>query len=87
MEKTKLLSKYIRQRMKEQAFQNFPPLLAARAFIGMIIYYVQSQELYGMKSHFNFPQKRVVDTFVEIFLNGLTGNSRRNGTQKRKPRP
>lgn len=86
MEKTKFLSKDVCQRIKEQAFQNFPPLLAARAFIGMIIYYVQSQELYGMKSHFNFSQKRAVDTFVEIFLNGLTGSSRRNGTPKRKSR-
>jgi len=83
-EKTKFLSKYIRQRIKEQAFQKVPPLLAARAFIGMIIYYVQSQELYGMKSHFNFSRKRVVDTLVEIFLNGLTGKSRGNKGQERK---
>ena len=84
MEKTKLLSKYIRQRIKEQAFQNVPPLLAARAFMGMILHYVQSQELYGLKDHFNFSQKRVVDTFVETFLNGLTGKAKKNGTQKRK---
>jgi AcrR family transcriptional regulator len=84
MEKTKLLSKYIRQRIKEQAFQNVPPLLAARAFMGMILYYVQSQELYGLKDHFNFSQKKVVDTFVETFLNGLTGKAKKNGTQKRK---
>ncbi len=73
-EKTKLISKYIRQRIKEQAFQKVSPLLAARAFIGMIIYYIQSQELYGMKRHFNFSRKRVIDTFVEIFLNGLAEN-------------
>jgi len=84
MEKTKLLSKYIRQRIKEQAFQNVPPLLAARAFMGMILHYVQSQELYGLKDHFNFSQKKVVDTFVETFLNGLTGKAKKNGTQKRK---
>jgi hypothetical protein len=84
MERTKLLSKYIRQRIKEQAFQNVPPLLAARAFMGMILHYVQSQELYGLKDHFNFSQKKVVDTFVETFLNGLTGKAKKNGTQKRK---
>jgi AcrR family transcriptional regulator len=87
MERTKLLSKYIRQRIKEQAFQNVPPLLAARAFMGMILHYVQSQELYGLKDHFNFSQKKVVDTFVETFLNGLTGKAKKNGTQKRKPNP
>jgi AcrR family transcriptional regulator len=84
MERTKLLSEYIRQRIKERAFRKVPPLLAARAFIGMIIHYVQSQELYGMKDFFPFSQKRVVDTFVETFLNGLTGNAKKNGTPKRK---
>jgi AcrR family transcriptional regulator len=84
MGKTKLLSKYIRQRIKEQAFQNVPPFLAARAFMGMILYYVQSQELYGLKDHFNFSQKKVVDTFVETFLNGLKGNAKKNGSQKGK---
>lgn len=84
MDRTKLLSDYIRQRIKERAFRRVPPLLAARAFIGMIIHYVQSQELYGMKDFFHFSQKKVVDTFVETFLNGLTGNAKKNGTQKRK---
>ncbi len=87
MEKTKLLSGYIRQRIKEGAFRKVPPLLAARAFMGMAIHYVQSREIYGMKDLSRFSQKRVVDTFVETFLNGLTGNTKKNGTQKRKSNP
>jgi AcrR family transcriptional regulator len=83
-ERTKLLSGYIRQRIKEGAFRKVPPFLAARAFMGMAIHYVQSQEIYGMKNFLRFSQKKVVDTFVETFLNGLTGNSKKNGTQKRK---
>ncbi len=74
MEKTKLLSKYIRQRIREKAFKKVPPLLAARAFMGMVLYYVQGQEIYGMKRFFHFPQEKVVDTFVDSFLNGLNGN-------------
>jgi AcrR family transcriptional regulator len=84
MERTKLLSKYIRQRIKEKAFKKVPPLLAARAFMGMILHYVQSQEIYDLKKFFHFSQKKVVDTFVDTFLNGLTGNIKKNGTQKRK---
>ena len=84
MERTKLLSGYIRQRIKEGAFRKVPPLLAARAFMGMAIHYVQSQEIFGMKNFLRFSQKRVVDTFVETFLNGLTGKAKKNGTQKRK---
>jgi len=71
MEKAKLLSKYIRQRIKEKTFRKVPPLLAARAFIGMVIHYVQAQEIYGMKKFFHFSHKKVVETFVDAFLNGL----------------
>jgi AcrR family transcriptional regulator len=84
MGNTRLLSQYIRQRIKEQAFKKVPPLLAARAFIGMIIFYVQSQEIYSLKNFFHFPQKKVVDTFVETFLNGLTGNAKNHGHAKPK---
>lgn len=73
-ERTRLLSEYIRQRIKEKAFKKVHPVLAARAFIGMVIQYVQAQEIYGMKNLFRFSQKKVVDTFVDAFLNGLKGN-------------
>ncbi len=71
MEKTKLLSQYIRQRIKEKGFRKVCPLLAARAFVGMAVQYVVAQEIYGMKNLSRFPQKKVVDTFVDTFLNGL----------------
>jgi AcrR family transcriptional regulator len=87
MEKTKLLSDYIRQRIKEGAFKNISPRLAARAFIGMIVQYVHAQEIYGLKKYFHPSQKKVVDTFVETFLHGLIENAGSNGTPKRKPGP
>jgi AcrR family transcriptional regulator len=86
MGKTRLLAKYIRQRIKEKAFKPVSPLLAARAFMGMIIHYVQFREIYGMKSFLKFSQRKAVNTFVETFLNGLTGESKRNGNGKRKTR-
>ena len=84
IERTKLLSNYIRQRIKEKAFRKVPPLLAARAFMGMILHYVQSQEIYDLKKFFHFSQKKVVDTFVDTFLNGLTGDPKENGNSRRK---
>jgi AcrR family transcriptional regulator len=84
MGRTRLLSDYIRQRIKEKAFKPVPPLLAARAFMGMIIHYVLFREIYGMKSFLKFSQKKAVNTFVDTFLNGLTGSINKNGTQKRK---
>lgn len=87
MEKTRLLADYIRQRIKEKAFKPVPPLLAARAFMGMIIHYVQFREIHGMKNIMKFSQKKAVQTFVDTFLNGLTGESKKNGNGKRKTRP
>jgi hypothetical protein len=86
MGKTRLLADYIRQRIKEKAFKPVPPLLAARAFMGMIIHYVQFREIYGMKSFMKFSQEKAVRTFVDTFLNGLTGESKKNGNRKRKTR-
>jgi len=74
VERTKLLSEYIRQRIKEKAFKKVPPMLAARAFMGMVMHYVQAEEIYGMKNTSHFSQKRVVDTLVDAFLNGLKGS-------------
>ncbi len=75
MEKTRLLSRYIRRRIKEKMFKKVPPLLAAQAFIGMVMDYAYFQEIYGMKNLFHFSQKKVVDTFVDSFLDGLRGNA------------
>jgi len=86
MGRTRLLADYIRQRIKEKAFKPVPPLLAARAFMGMIIHYVQFREIYGMKNFLKFSQKKAVQTFVDTFLNGLTGESKKNGNGKRKTR-
>ncbi len=86
MGRTRLLADYIRQRIKEKAFKPVPPLLAARAFMGMIIHYVQFREIYGMKNILKFSQKKAVQTFVDTFLNGLIGESKKNGNGKRKTR-
>ena len=73
MEKSRLLSAYIRQRIKEKAFKKVSPMLAARAFIGMTVNYVMSQEIYGMKYFSRFSRKKAVDTLVDTFLTGLQG--------------
>ena len=83
-ERTRLLSQYIRQRIKERAFKKISPMLAARAFMGMVINYVQTQEIHGMKATSRFSEKKVVDTFVDTFLNGLKGSRTSNGTRERK---
>lgn len=67
-----LLSDYIERRITERAFKNVNPVLAARAFIGMVINYILVQEIFGEKKRKKIKREVVVDTFVKIFLEGIT---------------
>ncbi len=64
------LSGYIQQRIEEGAFKPVIPLIAARAFMGMLIYHRLLTVLFGAE----LPQssEEIVETFVPIFLLGLT---------------
>jgi AcrR family transcriptional regulator len=79
VEKTALLSRYIKWRIDEGSFKDVNPVIAARAFIGMIVNYVQSMEIYKMKDLLGYSHNEVVETLVEIFLNGLKEERYKNG--------
>lgn len=65
------LSHYFKQGIKEGKFKRLNPGLAARAFIGMIIYYGMVQEIFGGKGFKTFKRGEVVENFVAIFLGGI----------------
>ena len=73
------LAGYIRTRIEEGAFQKVDPLLASRAFIGMVVHHRLLHEIFGVPMHRS--HEDTVATYVELFLNGLR-NRRTNG----KPR-
>ncbi len=66
-----LIADYIDTRIKDGAFKNLNPLYSSKAFIGMIINQIIVQELFGEKKRIKTNKKELVDTFVEIFLDGL----------------
>lgn len=66
-----LLCDYIETRVADGAFKKVEPLYASQAFIGMIVNHIIVRELFGDKKRNNTDQKRLVETFVEIFLNGI----------------
>ncbi len=79
-----ILSEYIRKRMDEGKFRRVNELLAARAFLGMVIYHSWVQDLYGGKRYQNFDIKEVSRTMAEIWLAGMQprrapSSSRSNG--------
>jgi AcrR family transcriptional regulator len=66
-----LLAEFIRQRIADGAFRPVDPLLAARGFLGMIIYHSWVQELFGGKRYQKFSVQQVSRTMVEIWLRGM----------------
>lgn len=61
---------YVRTRIDEGAFRKVDPLLAARAFIGMVVHHRLLHEIFGVPMHRS--HEDTVNTYVELFLNGLT---------------
>jgi AcrR family transcriptional regulator len=66
-----LLCDYIEIRIGDGAFKKVHPLYASQAFIGMVINHIIVQELFGEKKRNSTDQERIVETFVQIFLEGL----------------
>jgi len=67
------LATYIHTRIQERAFRNVDPLLAARAFIGMVVHHRLLHEIFGVPMHRS--HEETVVTYVELFLNGLRETS------------
>ncbi|MEE8184771.1 MAG: TetR/AcrR family transcriptional regulator [Thermodesulfobacteriota bacterium] len=65
------LAGHIRRLIREGLIRKVDPIIAARAFMGMVLHYSMSQEIYGLKRYYKRANKSVVDMFVEIFFEGL----------------
>lgn len=66
-----LLADFIRRRIAEGRFRVVDPLLAARGFLGMVIYHSWVQELFGGKRYQKFDVQQVSQTLAEIWLQGM----------------
>lgn len=76
-----VLASYIEQRIEDGAFQPVPTLVAARAFMGMLIYHRLLTVLF--RAPLTQEPKDIVHTFVTVFLDGLT----RQPDQAKKKKP
>ncbi len=63
------LAAYIRTRIQDGAFRPVDPLLAARAFIGMVVHHRLLHEIFGVPMHRS--HEETVATYVDLFLAGL----------------
>jgi AcrR family transcriptional regulator len=69
-----LLADYIRRGIADARFRNVDPLLAARGFLGMLVYHFQIQELFGGKRVQTFDPHQVSETLVDLWLKGMERN-------------
>jgi AcrR family transcriptional regulator len=70
-----VLAGYIRRRIESGAFRDLDPLLAARGFLGMVIYHSWVQELFGGKRYQDFSVQEVSGTLAEVWLQGMLNRS------------
>jgi AcrR family transcriptional regulator len=67
------LAGYVRRRIDDGAFRPIDPLLAARAFFGIIVHHRLLHDIFGMPMHRSYED--TVATYVDLFLDGLRGKS------------
>ena len=76
-----LIAEYIARRIEQGAFRPVNPLLAARGFVGMIVYHSLIQEIYGARHYQDFDVKEVSEVLTDIWLGGIEV---RNGLKPRR---
>lgn len=65
------LARHIRKLIRGGVFRRVDALLAARGFLGMVVYHFLIQELFGGRRYQNFATRRVCRTLAEIWLEGM----------------
>jgi AcrR family transcriptional regulator len=65
------LAGHIRGRIRQGAFRKTDPLLAARGFLGMVVYHFLIQELFGGEQYQQFDPADVAETLSQIWLAGM----------------
>ncbi len=71
-----VLAKFVRMGIAAGRFRDVDPLLAARAFLGMVVYHSWMQELYGAKEIHDFDNELVSQTLAAIWLQGMQPEKR-----------
>jgi AcrR family transcriptional regulator len=79
-EQYEMVARYIRRRVQQGAFRNVDATLAARGFLGMVIYHYLIQELFGGKRQADYDAGEVGRELAELWLRGVVADpKRRNG--------
>jgi AcrR family transcriptional regulator len=66
-----VLAEFVQKRIAEGRFRPIDPLIAARGFLGMVIYHSWVQELFGGKRYQTFSVQEVSETLARLWLEGI----------------
>lgn len=66
-----VLGDYIQQRIDVGEFRPMDPQLAARGFLGMIVYHSLIQDLFGGKKFHPYEVREVAESMTDIWLEGM----------------
>jgi len=77
------LAAHIRERIKSGEFRDVDPLLAARGFLGMVVYHFLIQELFGAKRYQRFDRQTVCEAFSDLWLAGVSSERKPHLKKKR----
>jgi AcrR family transcriptional regulator len=69
------LTGYIARRIEAGAFRAVDPVIAARAFLGMVSDYMNVRVVFQQQAAYPQPIEEVVETFVSLFLTGIRAAS------------
>lgn len=65
------IENHIKELIGEGVFRKVDPSVATAAFMGMVLHYSISQELYGLKKYYKWPNEHVIESFVDIYFEGM----------------
>jgi AcrR family transcriptional regulator len=78
-----LLAEYIRGRIRAGAFRRVDPVLAARAFLGMVFNHFLVQEVLGERRFHKFDMRKVCEVFADIWVQGMRAHPVKKGLVRR----
>jgi AcrR family transcriptional regulator len=77
-----VLAAFVRRGIEDGRFREVDPLLAARGFLGMVIYHSWIQELYGGKAMQDFDAGEVSRIMADVWLQGMRPQNGVSDVQK-----
>jgi AcrR family transcriptional regulator len=66
-----ILGDYIQKRINDEEFRPVDPQLAARGFLGMIVYHSLIQDLFGGNKFQTYDLREVAESMADIWLQGM----------------